>query len=50
VTALSNLGIVFTHLLAIALFAARPGPWEIGEALLVIAATGLLTAGRWSHL
>ncbi len=46
VTALSNLGIVFTHLLAIALFAARPGPWEISGALLVIAATGLLTAGR----
>jgi drug/metabolite transporter (DMT)-like permease len=47
VTALSNLGIVFTHLLAIPLFAARPGPWEISGALLVIAATGLLTADRW---
>jgi drug/metabolite transporter (DMT)-like permease len=48
VTALSNLGIVFTHLLAIVVFGARPGPWEIAGALLVIAATGLLTADRWS--
>jgi len=46
VSAVSNLGIVFTHLLAIPLFAERPARWQIAGAILVITATALLTAGR----
>lgn len=51
VTALSNLGIVFTYLLALPVFPARPGGWQIAGSLLVIAATilvgsGSRTAGR----
>jgi drug/metabolite transporter (DMT)-like permease len=45
VTALSNLGIVFTHLLAIPLFAERPGAGQYAGAVLVIAATGLVAGG-----
>jgi drug/metabolite transporter (DMT)-like permease len=44
VSAISNLGVVFTYLLALPLFADRPTPWQVGGALLVIAATALLTA------
>jgi drug/metabolite transporter (DMT)-like permease len=46
VTALSALGIVFTYLLAIPVFGDRPTPWQIGGALLVIAASFLLSTGR----
>jgi len=45
VTALSNLGIVFTYLLALAVFPARPTGWQVGGSLLVIAATILVSAG-----
>ena len=45
VTAVSNLGVVFTYLLAIPLFGALPGPWQLTGAGLVLAATGLLAAG-----
>ena len=44
VTAVSNLGVVFTYLLAIPLFGDLPGPWQLAGAALVIAATVLLTA------
>ena len=44
VTAVSNLGVVFTYLLAIPLFGGLPGPWQLGGAALVLAATALLTA------
>jgi drug/metabolite transporter (DMT)-like permease len=45
VTAVSNLGVVFTYLLAIPLFGTLPGPWQLAGAGLVLAATGLLAAG-----
>ena len=45
VTALSNLGIVFTYLLALAVFPARPTGWQVAGSLLVIAATVLVSAG-----
>jgi drug/metabolite transporter (DMT)-like permease len=44
VSAVSNVGVVFTYLLAIPLFGDLPTPWQIGGAALVIAATALLTA------
>ena len=46
VTALTGLGIVLTHLLAIPVFGDRPTAWQIAGALLVIAASVLLTVGR----
>jgi drug/metabolite transporter (DMT)-like permease len=46
VTALSGLGIVLTHLLAIPVFGERPTPWQIAGSLLVIAASVLLAMGR----
>jgi drug/metabolite transporter (DMT)-like permease len=46
VTALSTLGIVLTHLLAIPVFGDRPGGWQIAGSLLVIAAGVLLAFGR----
>jgi drug/metabolite transporter (DMT)-like permease len=42
ITALSNLGIVFTYLLALAVFPARPTGWQIAGTLFVIAATVLV--------
>jgi drug/metabolite transporter (DMT)-like permease len=45
VTAVSNLGVVFTYLLAIPLFDTLPGPWQLAGAALVLAATGLLATG-----
>lgn len=44
VTALSYLGAVFTYLLALPLFAERPVGWQIGGALLVLAATAVVGA------
>lgn len=44
VTALSGLGIVLTHLLAIPVFGERPTAWQIAGSLLVIAASLLLAA------
>ena len=44
VSAVSNLGVVFTYLLAIPVFGDLPAPWQLGGAVLVIAATALLTA------
>ena len=46
VTALSGLGIVLTHLLAIPVFGDRPSGWQVAGSLLVIGATALLTTGR----
>jgi drug/metabolite transporter (DMT)-like permease len=46
VTALTGLGIVLTHLLAIPVFGDRPTAWQIAGSLLVIAASVLLTVGR----
>jgi drug/metabolite transporter (DMT)-like permease len=46
VTALSGLGIVLTHLLAIPVFGERPTGWQIGGTLLVIGASLLLATGR----
>lgn len=46
VTALSGLGIVLTHMLAVPVFGDRPGSWQVAGALLVIGATVLLTTGR----
>ena len=46
VTAVSNLGVVFTYLLAIPFFGDLPRPWQLGGAGLVLAATVLLTAER----
>jgi drug/metabolite transporter (DMT)-like permease len=46
VTALSGLGIVLTHLLAVPVFGDRPTAWQIAGSLLVIAASVLLTVGR----
>ena len=45
VTAVSNLGVVFTYLLAIPFFGDVPAPWQLAGAALVISATALLTAG-----
>ena len=44
VTAVSNLGVVFTYLLAIPFFGDLPAAWQLGGAALVIAATALVTA------
>jgi drug/metabolite transporter (DMT)-like permease len=44
VTAISNLGVVFTYLLAVPLFGDVPAPWQLGGAALVLAATALLAA------
>jgi drug/metabolite transporter (DMT)-like permease len=46
VTALSGLGVVLTHLLAIPVFGARPTGWQMAGSLLVIVASVLLTVGR----
>lgn len=46
VTAVANLGVVFTHALAIPLFAERLSPWQYAGAALVIGATVLLAADR----
>jgi drug/metabolite transporter (DMT)-like permease len=46
VTAISNLGVVFTYLLAVPFFGDLPTPWQLAGAALVIAATVLLTADR----
>jgi drug/metabolite transporter (DMT)-like permease len=42
VTALSGLGIVLTHLLAVPIFGERPSGWQLAGSLLVIGATVLL--------
>jgi drug/metabolite transporter (DMT)-like permease len=44
VTALTGLGIVFTHLFAMPVFGDRPSVWQAAGSLLVIGA-GLLLAG-----
>ncbi len=44
--ALSGLGIVLTHLLAIPIFGERPSMWQIGASLLVIGASLLLITSR----
>jgi len=44
VTAVANLGVVFTYVLAIPFFGDLPAAWQLGGAALVIAATALLTA------
>lgn len=49
VTALSSLGIVFTHLLAIPVFGERPTEWQVIGALLVVAASLLLASARESQ-
>ena len=46
ITALSGLGIVLTHLLAIPVFGDRPTGWQIAGSLLVIGASLLLAMGR----
>jgi drug/metabolite transporter (DMT)-like permease len=46
VTALTGLGIVFTHLLAIPILDDRPSEWQVIGSLLVIAAGVLLAWGR----
>jgi drug/metabolite transporter (DMT)-like permease len=43
VTALSTLGVVFTYFLAAGVFAERPTGWQIGGALLVIAAGAVVS-------
>jgi drug/metabolite transporter (DMT)-like permease len=45
VTALSNLGIVFTYLVALLVFPGRPSGWQIAGSLLVIAATVIVGGG-----
>jgi drug/metabolite transporter (DMT)-like permease len=40
--ALSGLGIVLTHLLAIPIFGEHPGPWQAAGSVLVIAASLML--------
>jgi drug/metabolite transporter (DMT)-like permease len=45
VTALANLGIVFTYLLALPVFPGRPTGWQVAGSLLVITATVLVGAG-----
>lgn len=44
VTAISNLGVVFTYLLAIPLFGDLPTAWQLDGAGLVLAATLLLAS------
>jgi drug/metabolite transporter (DMT)-like permease len=44
VTALSSLGLVLTHLLAIPAFGERPTAWQVAGSLLVIAASVLLAS------
>ena len=44
VTALSSLGLVLTHLLAIPAFGDRPTAWQVAGSLLVIAASALLAS------
>ncbi|MBA3759078.1 MAG: DMT family transporter [Gemmatimonadales bacterium] len=44
--ALSGLGIVLTHLLAIPVFGERPTAWQLGGSLLVIGASLLLATGH----
>ena len=46
VSAVSNLGVVFTYLLAIPFFGELPSAWQIAGASLVIGATVLLAADR----
>jgi drug/metabolite transporter (DMT)-like permease len=46
VTALSGLGIVLTHLLAVPVFGDQPAGWQVAGALLVIGASALLATGR----
>jgi drug/metabolite transporter (DMT)-like permease len=46
VTALTGLGIVLTHLLAIPIFHERPTVWQIAGSLLVIAASVILATGQ----
>jgi S-adenosylmethionine uptake transporter len=46
VTALSGLGIVLTHLLAIPVFGDRPTAWQLAGTMLVIGASVLLALGR----
>lgn len=46
VTAVSNLGVVFTYVLAVPFFGDLPTAWQLAGAGLVIAATALLTADR----
>ena len=45
ITALTGLGIVLTHLLAIPVFGERPSGWQVAGSLLVIGAGVLLTLG-----
>jgi drug/metabolite transporter (DMT)-like permease len=45
VTALTGLGIVLTHLLAIPVFGDQPTGWQVAGSLLVIAASVMLTVG-----
>jgi len=46
VTALASLGVVFTYLLAAAVFSEKPTEWQIGGALLVIAAGAVVSLRR----
>jgi drug/metabolite transporter (DMT)-like permease len=46
VSALSGIGIVLTHALAIPIFTERPTVWQLGGSLLVIAASLLLAVSR----
>lgn len=49
VTALSGLGIVLTHALAIPVFGDRPSEWQVAGSVLVIAASMLLAWGTGSR-
>jgi multidrug transporter EmrE-like cation transporter len=46
VTALSGLGIVLTHILAIPVFGDQPTAWQLAGTVLVIGASVLLALGR----
>jgi drug/metabolite transporter (DMT)-like permease len=46
VTALSGLGIVLTHALAVPIFGERPGAWQLAGSLLVIGASVVLALSR----
>jgi drug/metabolite transporter (DMT)-like permease len=46
VTAVSNVGVVLTYLLAVPLFGDLPTAWQAGGAALVLLATALLAAGE----
>jgi drug/metabolite transporter (DMT)-like permease len=46
VTALSGLGIVLTHALAVPVFSERPSAWQLAGSLLVIGASVLLALGH----